>query len=105
MSATARRACVCRSQFLFAVVQWATVPARARSDQGRFQHGAHRGVTSKQVKRLEIIVRRPRRSPRLLVHAGKGAATTNRCARLSARRPAIARGSEARSAAHAIPPP
>ena len=30
MSATARRACVCRSQFLFAVVvQWATVPARA----------------------------------------------------------------------------
>jgi hypothetical protein len=29
MSATARRVCVCRSQFLFAVVQWATVPARA----------------------------------------------------------------------------
>jgi hypothetical protein len=29
MSATARRACVSRSQFLFAVVQWATVPARA----------------------------------------------------------------------------
>ena len=27
MSAAARRACVCRSQFLFAVVQWATVLA------------------------------------------------------------------------------
>ena len=29
MSDAARRACVCRSQFLFVVVQWATVPARA----------------------------------------------------------------------------
>lgn len=61
MSAAARRACVCRSQFLFAVVQWATVCARGRSDQGRFQHGAHQGVTSKQVKRPEIDFCRPRR--------------------------------------------
>jgi hypothetical protein len=73
MSATTRRAWVCRSQFLFVVVQWATV-----------------GVTSKQVKRPEIDFCRPRRSPRFLAHVG--AATTDRCAKLSARRPAIARG-------------
>ena len=52
--------------------------ARSPSDQGRFQHGAHQGVTSKQVKRPEIDSCRPRRSPRLLAHAGKGSAQLRR---------------------------
>jgi hypothetical protein len=54
------------------------VRARSRSDQGRFQHGAHQGVTSKQVKRPEIDFCRPRRSPRPLAHAGKGSAPLRR---------------------------
>ena len=80
MSATARRAVLrVPLAILFAVVQWATgARARSRSDQGRFQHGAHQGVTSKQVKRPEIVVRRLRRSPRLLAHAGKGSAPLRR---------------------------
>lgn len=80
MSATARRAVLRVPLAIF--VRGRPVGhgarARSRSDQGRFQHGAHQGVTSKQAKRPEIDFCRPRRSPRLLAHAGKGSAPLRR---------------------------
>jgi len=74
ISATARRAVLCvPPAILFAVVQWATVPAHAADP---IKVGFSMALTA--------AARACRQ--------GLGAATTDRCAKLSARRPAIARG-------------
>jgi hypothetical protein len=79
MAATARRAALCVPlAILFTVVQRATVSARAADPIKAVSACAHQGVTSKQVKRPEIDFCRPRRSPRLLAHAGKGSAPLRR---------------------------
>jgi len=70
MFATTRRAVLCVPlAILCAVVHWATMPARGRSDQGRFRHGAHRrSCAQRQAKSSGAgnLARRRQRQRRLL---------------------------------------